>query len=45
MRYLVAALAFLITRPAPLLRPPLGLARSLEEHDANKVITAMLGES
>lgn len=41
---LVAALAFLITRPAPLLRPPLALARRLEEHDAAKVIRALLGE-
>lgn len=41
---LVGALAFLITRPAPMLRPPLGLARRLEEHDATKVITAMLGD-
>jgi hypothetical protein len=37
-------LAFLITRPSPALRPLLSLARRLEEHDATKVVTAMLGE-
>jgi hypothetical protein len=41
---LVSVLAFLITRPSPALRPLLSLARRLEEHDATKVVTAMLGE-
>jgi len=41
---LVSVLAFLITRPSPILRPLLGLARHLEEHDSTKVVTAMLGE-
>ncbi len=40
----VSVLAFLITRPSPVLRPLLGLARRLEEHDPIKVVTAMLGE-
>lgn len=41
---LVSVLAFLITRPSPAVRPLLSLARRLEEHDATKVIVAMLGE-
>jgi hypothetical protein len=41
---LVSVLAFMITRPSPLLRPLVGLARRLEEHDATKVVTALLGE-
>jgi hypothetical protein len=41
---LVSVLALLITRPSPALRPFLSLARRLEEHDATKVVTAMLGE-
>ena len=40
----VSVLAFMITRPSPVLRPILGLVRRLEEHDSTKVITAMLGE-
>jgi hypothetical protein len=41
---LVSVIAFMITRPSPVLRPLLGLARRLEEHDTTKVVTAMLGE-
>jgi hypothetical protein len=41
---LVSVLAFQITRPTPLLRPLVSLARRLEEHDATKVVTALLGE-
>jgi hypothetical protein len=41
---LVSVLAFEITRTAPILRPLVGLARRLEEHDATKVVTALLGE-
>jgi hypothetical protein len=41
---LVSVLAFLITRPPPVLRPFLGLARRLEEHSSTKVVTAMLGQ-
>jgi hypothetical protein len=41
---LVSVLAFQITRPAPILRPLVGLARRFEEHDATKVVTALLGE-
>ena len=41
---LVPVLALLITRPSPVLRPLLSLARRLEEHDAAKVVTALLGE-
>jgi hypothetical protein len=40
----VSVLAFLITRPPPVLRPILGLARRLEERDTNKVVASMLGE-
>jgi len=40
---LVSVLAYLITKPAPLLRPLVSLARRLEEHDSAKVITALLG--
>jgi hypothetical protein len=40
----VSVLAFLITRPSPVARPFLRLARHLEEHDAAKVVTALLGE-
>jgi hypothetical protein len=40
---LVAVLAFQITRPTTLLRPLVSLARRLEEHDATKVVTALLG--
>ena len=40
----VAVLALLITRPSPVLRPVLSLARRLEEHDTTKVVLAMLGE-
>jgi hypothetical protein len=42
---LVSVLALMITRPSPVLRPPLSLARRLEEHDATQVVTAMLGET
>jgi Family of unknown function (DUF5995) len=41
---LVSVLAFQITRPAPFLRPLVSLARRLEEHDATKVVKALLGE-
>jgi hypothetical protein len=41
----VSVLALLITRPSPVLRPLLSLARRLEEHDTNKVVAAMLGET
>jgi hypothetical protein len=41
---LVSVLAYLITQPSPVVRPLFGLARRLEEHDATKVITAMLGD-
>ena len=41
---LVSVLAFQITRPNPILRPLVSLARRLEEHDATKVVTALLGE-
>ena len=41
---MVAVLAVLITRPSPVLRPFLSLARHLEEHDTTKVVTAMLGD-
>ena len=41
---LVSVLAFQITRPALFLRPLVGLARRLEEHDAMKVVTALLGK-
>jgi hypothetical protein len=41
---LVSVLAYLITKPSPALRPFLGLASRLEEHDTNKVVAAMLGE-
>ena len=41
---LVSVLAYLITRPAPVVRPLLGLARRLEEHDSSKVVSAMLGD-
>jgi Family of unknown function (DUF5995) len=41
---LVSVLAFLITRPSPVVRPLLSLARRLEEHDATTVVEAMLGE-
>jgi hypothetical protein len=37
-------LAYLITRPSPVLRPLLALARRLEEHDSTKVVAAMLGD-
>ena len=40
---LVSVLAYLITRPSPILRPLFSLARRLEEHDPTKVVTAMLG--
>jgi hypothetical protein len=40
----VSVLALLITRPSPVLRPLLSLARRLEEHDTTKVVAAMLGE-
>ena len=40
----VSVLAYLITRPSPVLRPLLSLARRLEEDDPTKVVTAMLGE-
>jgi Family of unknown function (DUF5995) len=40
----VSVLAYLITRPYPVVRPLLGLARRLEEHDTTKVVTALLGE-
>jgi Family of unknown function (DUF5995) len=41
---LVSVLAFEITRPSPVVRPLLSLARRLEEHDNTKVVTALLGE-
>ena len=41
---LVSVLAFLITQRTPVLRPLLSLARRLEEHDATKVVMALLGE-
>ncbi len=41
---LVSVLAFQITRPTPVLRSLFSLARRLEEHDATKVVTALLGE-
>jgi hypothetical protein len=41
---LTSVLAFLVTHPSPALRPLLFLARRLEEHDATKVVKAMLGE-
>lgn len=40
---LVSVLAYMITRPPPVVRPLLSLARRLEEGDSTKVITAMLG--
>jgi hypothetical protein len=40
----VSVLALLITRPSPVLRPLLSLARRLEEHDTTKVVAAMLGD-
>jgi hypothetical protein len=40
---LVSVLAFLITRPSPVVRPLLSMARRLEEHDTTKVVAAMLG--
>ena len=40
----MSVLAFQITRPTPILRPLVSLARRLEEHDATKVVTALLGE-
>ncbi|MGZ4671721.1 MAG: DUF5995 family protein [Ilumatobacteraceae bacterium] len=40
---LVSVVAFLITRPSPIVRPLLSLARRLEEHDTAKVVTALLG--
>ena len=40
----VSVLAYLITRPSPIPRPFLYLARRLEEHDTTKVVAAMLGE-
>ena len=40
----VSVLAYLITRPPPVLRPILGLARRLEERDTTKVVASMLGE-
>ena len=41
---LVSVVALLITRPSPIVRPLLSLARRLEEHDTTKVITALLGQ-
>ena len=41
---LVSVLAYLITRPALPVRPLVSLARRLEEHDPQKVVTALLGE-
>jgi hypothetical protein len=41
---LVSVLAYEITRPPTLLRPLLGLARRLEEHNTSKVVAAMLGQ-
>jgi hypothetical protein len=41
---LVSVIAFQITRPNLLLRPLVSLARRLEEHDATKVVTALVGE-
>jgi hypothetical protein len=40
---LVSVLAYLITKPSPIVRPLLSLARRLEEHDAAKVVTTLLG--
>ncbi|HEX2783771.1 MAG TPA: DUF5995 family protein [Ilumatobacteraceae bacterium] len=40
----VSVLAYLITQPSPVLRPFIGLARRLEEHDRTKVVAALLGE-
>ena len=40
----VSVLAYLITRPSPVVRLLLGLARRLEEHDSTKVVAAMLGD-
>jgi len=42
---LVSVLAYLITRPSPIARPFIALARRLEEHDPTKVVTALLGDS
>ncbi|HEY4608886.1 MAG TPA: DUF5995 family protein [Ilumatobacteraceae bacterium] len=42
---LVSVLAYLITKPSPLARPFLSLARHLEEHDSAKVVTTLLGAS
>ena len=39
----VSVLAYLITKPSPVVRPLLSLARRLEEHDTTKVVAAMLG--
>lgn len=41
---LVSVLALLITRPSPVARPILNLARRFEEHETTKVVTAMLGQ-
>ena len=40
---LVSVLAYLITKPSPMVRPLLSLARHLEEHDSAKVVTTLLG--
>lgn len=40
----VSVLAFLITRPSPIVRPLFALGRHLEEHDAAKVVNALLGD-
>jgi hypothetical protein len=41
----VPVLAYLITRPPPIVRPLLYLARRLEERDVGTVVTALLGDS
>jgi hypothetical protein len=40
---LVSVLAYLITKPSPVVRPLLSLARRLEEHDSAKVVATLLG--
>jgi uncharacterized protein DUF5995 len=40
----VSVLAYLVTHPTPILRPLFALGRRLEQHDATKVVAALLGE-
>jgi hypothetical protein len=41
---LVSVLAYLVTRPPPLVRPLVAVARRLEEHDPRRVTAALLDE-